>query len=49
MVKSNALFTELVCVDFSSLGRLPGRGRRIDSSLFCTRLSLGLFSMVPAL
>ena len=49
VVKSNALFTELVCMDFSSLGRLPGRGRRIDSFLFCTRLTLDLFSMVPAL
>lgn len=47
--KNNSLFTELVCMDFSSLGGWPGRGRWIDSSLFCTRLSLDLFSMVPAL
>lgn len=34
VVKNNALFTELVCIDFSSLSGLPGRGRWIDSSLF---------------
>lgn len=49
VVKNNSLFTELVCMDFSSLGGWPVRGRRIDSSLFCTRSSLDLFSMVPAL